>query len=104
MSVISAVWATTASIGIDDDKPATTQLDTHANMVVVGSHATVFGQSGRRCDVHPFSSDCSKLESVPIVDAAMAYDCPYSMKTYMLTVRNALHVPSICIISFHHLL
>ena len=81
-------------MGIDDEETTTTQLDTHANMVVLGSQATVFGQSGRRCDVRPFSSDCSKLESVPIVDAAMAYDCPYSMKTFILTVRNALHVPS----------
>ena len=72
----------------------TTQLDSHANMVVVGSQATVFGQSGRSADVKPFSNDCSKLESVPIVDAAVAYDCPYSMKTFILTVRNALHVKS----------
>jgi len=63
-------------------------------MVVVGSHATIFGKTGKSCDVRPFSSDCSKLERVPIVDAALAYDCPYSMKTYILTVCNALHVPS----------
>ena len=61
-------------------------------MVVVGGQATVFGSSGRSADVKPFSSDCSQLKSVPIVDAALAYDCPYSMQTYILTVRNALHV------------
>ena len=54
----------------------------------------MFGRSGRSTDVRLFSSDRSKLESVPIVDAAVAYDCPYSMKTYLLTVRNALYVPS----------
>ena len=70
-------------MGTDDDEPATTQLDSHANMVVVGSHATIFGKTGKSCDVRPFSSDCSKLERVPIVDAALAYDCPYSMKTYL---------------------
>ncbi len=71
---ISAVWATTAGMGSDDEQPTTTQLDSHANMVVVGRQATVFGRSGKKADVRPFSSDCSKLESVPIVDAAIAYD------------------------------
>ena len=81
-------------MGDNGDEPTTTQLDSHANMVVVGEHATVFGRSGKSADVRPFSSDCSKLEAVPIVDAAVAYDCPYTMKTYLLTVRNALYVPS----------
>ena len=74
VSRISAVWATTADMGDGDDITTTTQLDSHANMVVVGSQATVFGRSGKCADVRPFSSDCSKLESIPIVDAAIAYD------------------------------
>ena len=81
-------------MGDDDENMATTQLDSHANMIVVGRQATVFGSSGKHADVRPFSNNCSKLEAVPIVDAAIAYDCPYSMKTYLLTVRNALHVES----------
>ncbi len=91
---IAAIWATRADMGNNDDHETSTQLDSHANMVVVGGHASVFGNSGKSADVRPFSNDCSKLESVPIVDAAMAYDCPYSMKTYILAVKNALHVPS----------
>ena len=81
-------------MGNQGDLDSSTQLDSHANMVVVGGHASVFGCSGKSADVRPFSSDCSKLESVPIVDAAVAYNCPYSMKTYILAVKNALHVPS----------
>ena len=81
-------------MGHKGDHDTSTQLDSYANMVVVGDHASVFGHSGKSADVRPFSNDCSKLESVPIVDAAMAYDCPYSMKTYILAVRNALHVSS----------
>ena len=77
-----------------DDEISTTQLDSHANMVVVGNNATIFSNSGKSADVRPFSSECSKMESVPIVDAAIAYDCPYTLKTYLITVRNALHVPS----------
>ena len=73
-AIIAAVWATEAGANGNDEEVASTQLDSHANMVVVGKHATVFGHSGKSADVRPFSSDCSKLESVPIVDAAVAYD------------------------------
>ena len=63
MGEISAVWATTASMGIDDDEPTTTQLDSHANMVVAGGHATVFGKSGKSCNVRPFSSETLRFAS-----------------------------------------
>ena len=33
-------------MGIDDDEPTTTQLDTHANMVVVGSQALFLDSLG----------------------------------------------------------
>ena len=62
--IISAIWATTANMGDDGGDEATTQLDSHANMIVVGRQATVFGSSGRHADVRPFSNDCSKLEAV----------------------------------------
>ena len=91
---LSAVWATTAKMGCDDEDMSTTQLDSHANMVIIGHQATVLEHTGKCTDVRPFSNDCSKLESVPIVDAAVAYDCPYSMETYILAIKNALHVPS----------
>ena len=90
---ISMAWV--AAMGDKDDEEAnTTELDTHANMVVVGRQATIISRSGRNAEVRAFSNECSKLEEVPIVDAAIAYDCPYTMKTYLLIVRNALHVPS----------
>ena len=81
-------------MGDNDDQQTSTQLDSHTNMVVVGSYASVFGHSGKSADVRSFSSDYSKLEFVPIVDAVIAYDCPYSMTTYILAVKNALHVLS----------
>ncbi len=91
---IAAIWATRADMGNNDNHETSTQLDSHANMVVIGGHASVFGHLGKSADVRPFSNNCSKLESVPIVDAVMAYDCLYTMKTYILAVRNALQVPS----------
>jgi hypothetical protein len=65
-----------AAMGDKDDEEAnTTELDTHANMVVVGRQATIISRSGRNAEVWAFSNECSKLEEVPIVDAAIAYDC-----------------------------
>ena len=71
-----------------------TELDTHANMVVLGCNSFVFESTGRTCNVHPFSSDLGTAKNVPIVDGALAYDCPYSGQVYILLVRNALHIPS----------
>ena len=91
-AIASAVHATT--VGEYGPQTFTTELDTHANMVVMGEQATIISQSGTFAEVKAFSDDCKKLERVPIIDAGFAYDCPYTMKTYLLIVRNALHVKS----------
>ena len=49
---------------------------------------------GKSADVQPFSNECSNMEKVPIVDAVLAYDCNFTMKTYPLITRNSLYVPS----------
>ena len=69
-------------------------MDSHANMVVLGSNSFVFESTGRTCNVQPFSTDLGTASNVPIVDGALAYDCTYSGKVYILLVRNALHIPS----------
>ena len=88
---ICIIWANCG--GEDDKHETTTKLDTHANMAIVGNQATVF-HTGRTAELRDFSDEVEKLESVPIVDAALAYDCLNSLKTYILTVKNALHIPS----------
>ena len=77
-----------------DDKMTSTELDSHTNIAVVGRHTTVINRSGKSADVRSFSKDCSQMTAFPIVDAAVAYDCPYTLKTYILVIKNALHVPS----------
>ena len=77
----------------NDNNAPTTELDSHANMIVVGAQATIIQRSGRSAKVRAFSEECTKLEKIQIVDAVIAYDCPYEMKTYLLIVRNALYVP-----------
>jgi hypothetical protein len=70
------------------------ELDSHANMVVLGKHAFIFESSGRTCNVRPFSEELGIAENVPIFDGAIAYDCPFSSKSYIPLFRNALSIPS----------
>jgi hypothetical protein len=79
------------SMGIRES--SRTELDSHANMPVVGRHAFIISDTGRIADVNPFTPDYDSMQ-VPIVDAAVQYDCPYDGQSYILVVRNALHVPS----------
>ena len=91
-AILSSVCAATR--GDNVPMPSTTELDSHANMVVVGRQASIISESGIHAEVKPFSDDCGTLERIPIVDAAIGYDCPTTSKTYILIVRNALYVKS----------
>ena len=78
---------------VDDMVTSRTELDSHANMVVVGRHALVVSDTGRTAEVNPFTPDYEALQQVPIVDAAICYTCPYTDSQYYFIVRNALLVP-----------
>ena len=90
----SKISVIVSSSGEGGDEVQGTELDSHANMVVIGSQAFVFNHSGKFCEVKAFSEEANGMTNVPIVDAVIAYDCPYSMKTYILVCRNTLCVPS----------
>jgi hypothetical protein len=72
-----------------------TELDSHAKMSVAGSGSTVIARSGHFDMVTSFSPDLPVLEKVEIGDAAMCYDDPVSLRTYILMLRNALLIPTI---------
>ena len=74
------------------DKLSRTDLDSHANMVVVGNHAEIINDTSRRARVSTFTLDYESLIKVPIVDTAIRYDFPYSGETYLLIVRNTLSI------------
>ena len=71
-----------------------TELDSHANMAVAGGDCTIIARSGHFANVTPFSADLPVMEQVEIGDVAIAYDDPYSSRTYLLVMRNALLIPS----------
>ena len=57
------------------------ELDSHANMVVLGKHYSVFEINGGACNVQPFSIDLVFAADVPIVDGAIVDDCQYTKTT-----------------------
>ena len=92
--IIQAIVSSANSEGADIIGPRT-ELDSHANMVVVGQDCTIFDDTGLTCTVNAFTKSAGRLEKVPIVDAVVAYDCPLQAKTFLLLMRNALYVPEI---------
>ena len=51
-----------------------TELDSHANEVIVGSNSFEFESTGRTFNVKTFSSDLNMEKYIPIVDGALAHD------------------------------
>ena len=72
----------------------TTELDSQANMVVIGAQRKIIQKTGRYADVNAFSLDVETMSRVPIVDAAIAYYCPFSGRTILMVASNALYVES----------
>ena len=68
----------------------TTELDLHANMVVIGAQGTIIQNTGKYADVNGFSPDVGTMSRVPIVNAVLGYDCPISGKTTLLVARRVV--------------
>ena len=62
-------------------------------MVVLGSEAFIFESTSRTCNVMPFDPNLGVSNNIPIVDGAIAYECPYTGESVVLILRNALHMP-----------
>ena len=92
-SDVSAEVMCDESLASEETTESRTELDSHANMVVVGKNCKILEDTGRKADVSAFSPDFETLE-IAIVDAALAYFDPYTGKDSILIVRNALHVPT----------
>ena len=77
----------------DESEMIQTEIDSHANMVVIGKHCHILAETGRHVDVNPFMPAYKALKA-SIVDAAIQYDCPNDRKSYILIIRGAIYVPS----------
>lgn len=70
--------------------PSRTELDSHANMCVVGRNAFIVNGTGNQVNMNPFTPYYTAM-TVDIVDAVVKYDCPYTGTAYLLSIFNALH-------------
>ena len=55
---ISMIRATTEMGDRNERKMSSTQLDSYANMVVVGKHVSIIQNYGKSANVRPFSNEC----------------------------------------------
>ena len=77
----------------DVNESSRTELDSHANMPVIGMNAYILSTIGETVDVAPFTPDYNPI-SVELVDAALKYECPYSCEIKILIIKRGLYVPS----------
>ena len=69
-----------------------TRLDSHAVSCVVGYNCHIHSDSGKRINISAFTSAVGKLKDIPIVDAMILYECPYTSRSIILVINNALYV------------
>ena len=69
------------------------ELNSHADSPVVGRGATIIERLGRTVSVSGFADRLGKAISVQVVNACYAYDDDRDGKTYLMVIRNALHIP-----------
>ena len=77
----------------DVNELSRTELDSDANMPVIGRNAYILPKIGETVDVAPFTPDYKPI-SVELVDAALKYECPYSGEVKILIIRRWLYVSS----------
>ena len=89
-SIVAA--ASTITGDIPDPRP---EMDIYDNMLLLVNNCFVFDSvHGHTVDVAPFDPSLGLSKKIPIVDDAVAFDCLYTHKTYILLARNARHIPS----------
>ena len=70
--MIKHIQVATTGDGARGRSSGTTELDSHANMVVIGAQGTIIQKTRRYADVKALSSDVGTMSREPIVDAAVA--------------------------------
>ena len=77
-------WSNPADRGLD--------LDSHADMAVLGSNCYVFGDTGQTVDVYSYDPKMGSTKRA-VMSGCFAYDDPESGEVKLLIVHQGLHVP-----------
>jgi hypothetical protein len=65
-------------------------MDSHADTIVCGSNCSIIHFTDKVCDVSPYTDTCEAIKSVPIVQAATAFDHPDTGETTILILNEAI--------------
>ena len=68
------------------------ELDSHADSPVVGRGAHILSYTNKKVSVAGFTSELGTPLTVPVVNAAIAYDCNKTGEVYILVICNALYL------------
>ena len=68
------------------------ELDSHADTCALGDVCGILQDTGRTISVSGFGERLGSVPNVPIVTAAVAYDCPATFQTYLLIFHEALYI------------
>ena len=93
LTKISGVIGDVSITNVDDGR-CRTELDSRANMCVLGNQYSILSQSGKSVDVGTFTESTRGLNQVLIVNAMLAYDCKRTNQVYLLVLRNVLYIES----------
>ena len=64
------------------------EIDYHANTIVISYQGYIIQTTGQCSEVKALPDEVLLMENIPIVDAIIIRDCPYSMKTYLMVANN----------------
>ena len=64
------------------------ELDTHADMTVLGSNCIVLSYMGKECEVSPYSSEYETVWNVPVVTGATVWMNPTDGTAYLLVFHE----------------
>jgi len=77
------------------------ELDSHADSPVAGSFCHILEKHNRQLYISGFTDDLGKPILVDVINAAVTYDCMMTGNSYIMILRNALHIPSIEVCLLH---
>ena len=66
------------------------ELDTHADMTVLGSNCVVLSYTGKECEVSPYSSEYEAVQNVPVITGAMVWTNATDGMAYLLIFHESL--------------
>jgi len=70
-------------------------LDSHADTCTFGRGSYILQDTGTTISVNPFDSSLGSINNVPIVTAALAYQDPTSLQTFILCFPQSLYIESL---------